>query len=493
MAVLDVLEILVEADASGLETQLKRAGTNIQSFVSSMNKQEVDWTQILSRTISPAIIAGVAASFASMITQMMSFQSTTASVGASSTDSFASVNTGVGGSAEAMAELGNHVRQTASDMKVAEGIIDRAFGGTETADMLNVIAMAAGQLATEGIGSVTTNAQLLSNTLSVWGVKTGPEAQAALDGLNTAAKNGKIGILDLATIMENEGPKMAGSVNFSDAVISLNTWTTVAGQTVETAKNSFDAIGTAIQDQVIGKVNIMNKTVGNMGTIVKNSGMEGAFGDLAKYINANPTAAVNGLGSQMGLTEISMNADMKSVISGGIMPFITKVDEAKTHIETLTDSYHKFLDTAPWANFFNIMQNLALQMAQVVGGAFENMGKSIAIAVGAAPGLISALQDVSKSQDVAKGLNDQLKTSIGSKLTSSGLGFTSAQTSAIEKKAEQSDILPQLLHALTSGATSKDTSSSFFNTFQITAPAGAEKMTADSITQSLYKQFQGTK
>src|SRR5579872_6427597 len=185
---LDVLEILIEADARGLETQLKRAGDKIVDFVEKMNSQTVNWESIIAGSLNTAIISGIAATFALAIEQTVAFQNSVMNmnnVATPATQSFADSLNQIGGQAYQLAQSsGQGIGDAASAFEAfSKAGLDSA-AATYAVNEASGIAYATNQ-------SFSTVVSELVGLFQNWGVTTTPQVTSALTGLANAAQNGK--------------------------------------------------------------------------------------------------------------------------------------------------------------------------------------------------------------------------------------------------------------------------------------------------------------
>lgn len=176
------LQILIEADSTGLTTQLMTAQRSITQFVSQMNAQEVDWTSILSKTISPAIITGIASLFADALIQSVQFQQSQADLGAQ-----------LGLTGDALANTGTAAQSIAVSTGASVSSIQGALQsllpvmGGSLPDAQQAATDAA-ELSQMGFGSLSDIVSGLTSVMQVFGVTTGAGAEQILTALMNSAQ-----------------------------------------------------------------------------------------------------------------------------------------------------------------------------------------------------------------------------------------------------------------------------------------------------------------
>lgn len=366
MAVLETLEILIEADRSGLDSQLKRASSSITSFVQQMNRQEVSWTQILSKSITPALIGSIASTFAIAVTQALSFQQQLAAANAQGTQSFADQSESMKGS---FYNLGNAVGQTAGDMASSMAMATRAFGDTN--GIAEVVAKSAGMLATMGFGSVTDETQLLIDVLRQWNVDSAPKAEQAIDGLFQASKNGVIGFNDLTKTVTEGGSALRNDTSISDTAAAIQSVASAAGMTADDAKTAFKAIADAVQDPLKPSSVLLN-SFRDMKTAIDKDGINAAFLAISDFIDQHPRASAQLLGQQMGLTANAVS-DFRDVGVQKLKEFMDEEDQAIAKTKTLAESFNQFKTENPFAGLMAKIENFFGEMFQKLGEFFGKL------------------------------------------------------------------------------------------------------------------------
>lgn len=267
----NTLKILIEADAAGLNSQLKRAGQSITSFVGQMNKQDINWEKILSGSISPAIIAGIASTFALAITEAVGFQNSMVQAANNSSTEFQS---NMGQAGKAALDLQSTTGQSASDIATGLGIATKALGNYASGQAL-VTEASKFSLAT-GIDLLSL-VNMLTPAMQQWGITDASEITKTIQGLFGVADQGKVSVRDLIDTMSNTGGVLRGKTDILSSAAALEAFSNQAGMTEKSAVTAFTEIAnrtqnvaTAAQNTVLGmgSWNEQNK-------ILKDSGMGG--------------------------------------------------------------------------------------------------------------------------------------------------------------------------------------------------------------------------
>ncbi len=296
MSVLDTLEVLIEADASGLESQLKAASNNIQSFVNKMNGENVDWKKILSSTIDTSLISGIAATFATAIASAVSFQNAISTAGANSQQAF---NDTSGQMTTAALAISNGTGQSAADTAAALGSLTQLFGSdTPTAIAATTEASKLATITGIALGDVV---KMLIPIFDNWGIDTVPGVTKAVDDLYTASKNGKIPLSELAATLSGAGTDLRGHTSFQDAATGIEAISMQAGITKNDVTTAFNAISTGATD-TLSNINILSGGVGSIAKALDAKGIIGAFELISKGIQ-NTSIPLGEYAKQIGLSQ----------------------------------------------------------------------------------------------------------------------------------------------------------------------------------------------
>lgn len=495
--VIDTLEVLIAADASGLESQLKRAGKTVTSFVQEMNQGTINWKSIFSKTLSSAVISGIAATVALAITKALSIEGAMKDATAAGTNEFqkmgdkmGSVALGISGkttpSFEEIAKASAYVSKNFKDVALQTTVLD-----------------AASKLATAGWGDVNTIAMQLADTLTNWGIDSAPKASEAIDALVYATRNGKFSFSEITAELTKTGIALRDSTNISEASIALARFSTVSGQTKETAVNAFEAIADAV---LIPENNLkaIHSGFGNIKQAVEDKGITGALKLLDDHIKT------------ADLTTIALAGNI------GILPKTVKafVDTSSKDIDAFTAQVKK--DGADIKDALNKTFEESLSTTDKLSIAWkkftEALGKAI-VSSGLLEGLQKVLDFITKIIEGWTKYNEFLKSispqnivgTIADKTKDWMMEKIFGKSMSAEDYLAKKDIAPLLpklnetqftnfLDKARSGGLTNESisagiqgrpSAEFSNVFNITAPSGTEQMISENIVKKLYNQFQG--
>ena len=324
---MDVIKILIEADSTGLETQLKRATDTVVNTVNKMNSKQVNWETIMAKTISPTLIAGVASVFAHSIAQFMSFQNAAVNlnnIGGKATNSFANSLGQVSGKAYSLAMgAGQSIRSTA----VAWELFHKAgLSGAAASDAVT----RASQISYATGKDYLSVVQELVRLFNQWGLTSTPQVEHALVGLTNAAKNGRFTFSELVQAISKEGPILRAKTNINDVAISLATLSTKSGLAKSTIINTFTAISNAT-----GKVGItMNAVFGGAAKAISDgpNGLITSFKDIEKSAQKMSPLVATIFGQQVGI----MKNDIISFKASSVDAFTKAGDAAQALHKKMT-------------------------------------------------------------------------------------------------------------------------------------------------------------
>ncbi len=357
-AVLDTLQILIEADQSGLETQLKRAGSRIYSFVNQMNSQEVNWTSILSKTISPAIITGVASMFALAIEQSLVFQKQTKEMGV-----------GVGMSSSGIKQFGNSVLNIASATGAGIGGTAAAFASLFNLFDRNQITTAETtkllvELSQSGFGSLNS---IVSTTVPLFqelGDTTFPKAEATLTALMNASQRSGVDIATISSGFENLIPILKYAGISTD---KINTGIEEFG--VDSGKlglSQTNALFKVLAD-VISQNNLpLDNLVGGQKKfldVIKNQGMNAAILLIAKSLKGTAIESLPALANAFQLTIPQVKS-----FEQYLKQYPDIGPEAKKVVSNQDTIAQAFKDSASNIRFFQIaIETMYADLIKIVG------------------------------------------------------------------------------------------------------------------------------
>lgn len=316
---IDTLQILIEADATGLTSQLQKAGTQIESFISSMNDQEISWTQVLSKNLTPALMASIASTFAIAITQALQFQNAVTNASQAAGSTFGSTSAAMSDAAAAFSEK---TGASATDTADAMGIIGQTFKDTATAqDVLNTVTEEAQIKGT----SVAQMATILVPLFKEWGVS-GADTANAMAVLNSSVAAGAIPFDTLVQTLTDVGPSLKSVTDIQHAASEAELASVAPGMDAATAMN---ALKVAAQD-VQNPLSTAGVLLGNLGDTIRSKGLGAAFGEIATKIQAAGSAA------QVLYQQTGLVADSISHLQTSGVPALDAVDGAAAKLITTT-------------------------------------------------------------------------------------------------------------------------------------------------------------
>ncbi len=331
MSSLADLVINIEADSSGLETQLKKGMDTIMSFVDKANSQSLDWQSILAGSLDTAIIAGIASTFALAIEQTVNFQSAALNLNNIATPATASL-------ANSINQIGGQAYQLAQSSGQSLGDATAAFEAFSKAGLDSAAATTAvneaSQIAYATGESYTNVVSELVTLFQNWGVTTTPQVTEALTGLANAAQNGKFTFDELISAMTPQGAILATKTNISDVSLQLAELSTKSGLTKDSILSSFNTITTAASQ---GLANPINNLVGNMSTTLTGpDGLIGAFQKVGAFINQGGPAMAGIWGNALGLMS-GDTASFENTSTASFQATATATDILRTHLKSLSD------------------------------------------------------------------------------------------------------------------------------------------------------------
>jgi S-methylmethionine-dependent homocysteine/selenocysteine methylase len=278
---LETLEILIEADRSGLTSQLKRAGSDIQNFIQQMNRQEVNWTSILSKSVTPAMIAAIASTFAIAVTQALQFQSAMQQASLGAATSLTNNSAQMSGAVYAMS---NKTGQSATDIAGALGTVEQVFKDTATAQaMLNVVSQEA-FIRHQNVADV---AKELVPLFEQWGITSAPAASDAMAILNDSVKAGSISFSDLVTGLTDSGAALRKYTDLGKAAASFEVFSTTPGQDSSSALQAM-AGDAKLLEEPLSQASLL---MGNVVRDLKSGDLSQGFIDMINHVKDAGVAA----------------------------------------------------------------------------------------------------------------------------------------------------------------------------------------------------------
>lgn len=361
MQAIDTLQVLIEADATGLTSQLQKAGAQIESFVSSMNDQQISWTQVLSRDLTPALMASIASTFAIAITQALQFQNAVTNASQSAGTAFGSNSAAM---SDAAASFSEKTGASATDTADAMGIIGQTF--KDTADAQAVLNTVTEEAQIKGT-SVASMATLLVPLFKEWGLS-GADTANAMAVLNTSVAAGAIPFDTLISSLTDVGPSLKNVTDIQHAASEAELASVSPGMDAATSLNALKVAAQAVQNP-LSNAGVLFSGLGNT---IKTEGLGAAFGDMATKIQ-NAGSAAQVLYQQTGLA-----ADSISHLQTSGVPALDAVDAAAAKL---------ILDTKPLPD----QLDASLTVTKKLGQAWNEFVTTLMTTV--APPIIKLLTD----------------------------------------------------------------------------------------------------
>lgn len=335
---IDTLQILIEADATGLTSQLQKAGTQIESFVSSMNDEEINWTQVLSKNLTPALLASIASTFAIAITQALQFQNAVTNASQSAGTAFGNSQSQMSDSALAFSE---QTGASATDTADAMGIIGQTF--KDTADAQAVLNTVTEEAQIKGT-SVAQMATILVPLFKEWGLS-GADTAQAMAVLNTSVAAGSIPFDTLVSSLTDVGPSLKGVTDIQHAASEAELASVQPGMDAATTLNTLKVAAQNVQNPL----STAGVLFGNLGKVIKTEGLGAAFADMAQKIQS-AGAAAQVLYSQTGLA-----ADSISHLQTTSVPALAAVDAESLKLIASSKDLN-----AQWSDSLTITKKLTI-------------------------------------------------------------------------------------------------------------------------------------
>lgn len=522
--VIDTLQIFVEADARGIETTLKKVLATATGTVNQINKQEVDWTSIFTRSVTPAIISGVASMFAFAIAQSVQFQQAMLTTGTAAGESASQIQQ----TGDAALNLSKTVPASAADIAAAMAQVSAIFGVNTQATKDIVDAMT--KLSTAGFGNLNDIVSASMDIFRQWGVTTSDDAVSVLTSLMHGAEGARESIPQLAAQFGQVSPPLIQAgvqltefngilSSFSSEIKNIGAASTLAmfQSIADGASNAaspvaifgggVEAIRKSLKDNggldVIKKLSDVFSTQfgNNVGLIAKNFGMsatevEGLINSGRQFPTISKDASEiaknaqtigqafdqsNGVLNKLSILWNHFKADATNVGSlwlplgsGFVGVLDTMIGSADKFFKNLTDGIANVINDIGSAKIGNAFTD----SLKTAGGALKDV-------------FITAPTNFADSIFGSLGIPTSSDINLNRALGSSGVGFTSDILSRIDKTAEQSGVMDALLSALQSN-NYKGGNATLNNVFHLNVPSGSSGLTAKMIAQQLYNQFQGT-
>lgn len=489
MAVIDDLQILLTADATGFENVLKRATQSVIGTVNNINGEEVDWTAIFTGGISSAVLAAVAGTFASAIAQAVAFNNAAANINNVATPAVESFNSSLTNTSGQIYSLAESAGLTLGDTATAFNAFSKA--GLDSAAATAAVSDAAG-IARDTGESLSTVVGELVNLFQQWGVTNTDQVTASLTGLVNASQNGKFSFDELASAIADQGPLLKGKTNISDVAINLAALSTQSGLTKSDILTTFSAISEGAASQL----SPMSLLIGNVSGAISSgpNGLITAFTMIENKVQQWGPSVSQILTANMGISA-GVITDFGITSVTAFNNAAAAADNLEKHLvplqKDLSDNEPAMSKLgADWNKFKDILASL------VIPPTIQMLTDFVSILTGNhAQNALSSLGDSLRTFGNAVANNPE--NQLGGQLTASqknlqsGEYYSQSGSLAIEDRAQAANLTSALIDALQNGL--KTSNSSFNNikqTFNLNVPAG-QNLSSKDLAQQLYNQFNG--
>lgn len=372
MAVIDTLKILVEADASGLETQLKKGMQTISSFVSQADSQQLNWQKILAGSLDTAIISGIAASFAVAIEQAVSFQSSLLNLNNSASGTSGAIDAATGSISDGLVNAANQAGASLGDTASAYEALYKQIGDSGGAEKLT------GQIGALALELGTNLGSLMPQIIELfnqWGVNSLPQAEAAITGLFESAGKGKFTLNELLSTISQQGPILQAKTNISDLALQMQALSNVSGLSKTVILDTLNSIAQGVSNPS-SNIDVLNGGIGEMGKLLSGpDGVVKAFETLSTNVKAfGPIVS-----QQMGLSQNAV-AQFGKVSGSSLKDAKTATDNMRGSLVDL-DAFIKSHESTTtkfqqdWATITNILgQHVGVPILETIIKEFDIIG-----------------------------------------------------------------------------------------------------------------------
>lgn len=482
--VLDTLQILIEADSSGLQSQLKMAGGKITNFIKEASSKPIDWNKVFSTSALSFAASGVGVLFSTMVARSIAFQSALMSAGAQSQ----TFNNSMGALGDSALSASNQTGISATDIASA---LEIAVQTLQNMSVAQVATNDAAQLASHGVGNLTDNVVMFSNILKTLGVTSAEDAATKLNQLYTAAKNSGLSFSDFASIIEQSIPGLKDKVDFSTAVSSLAAFSAQSGITADVARSMFEKIATAMSDPMSEFRLMATATIPGFAKALNDKSILGAITSIESAMKGNTTTA-SVMAQTIGLSTKEFQ-EMGKVGNKSISDVIKLYEQLDPKIKSTTGDLKGQIDS----------NTSAVNILKQAWATFENTltsGAGGEILKELAQGVLAAAQGFQS----LVGSVGTLGYKTGEAYYSLPKGAQSAIGGVFKNVFENSPfaMMPNIFSLFTSlvnGSGQLNTTPSSGKTtnissvINVSAPQGGEQLVAQNIASELYKQSQGIK
>jgi hypothetical protein len=344
------LNILIEADAAGLTSQLKKAGTSINTFINQMNSQSVDWQSILTGAISPAIIAGIASTFAESLTGILSFSNELGQVAAANGVTFS----------QAYEDMADSILKLQANSGASTSTLTQSFTAANkplqnTADALQVTGDVAAY-ANEALGGSSDATIALSGSMgqlfNIFGVTGSKNIDDGMATITQAAAASRMSLSDFINMLISIGPQFNSvGVPLDSLALQFATISSQAGNTASATEEVFQKMATAITSPT-DMLNLLATTNGSVTNDIQSSsqGVMTAYDDVSNHVNSLGRIVAS---TQLGFSSATLgtidtahiklsalDAD-ELLLQKDIIPWQTYLDGLSTPMSTLRTDWGK--------------------------------------------------------------------------------------------------------------------------------------------------------
>ena len=395
---MDQIEILFTADRTALEAEFKTIINQLTTVINVANSQSIDWSRIMTKTLTPALVAGIASTFALAISQALQFQSAVQAASLNTTTAFGNTTNQM---ADGAYQISEATGQSANDVESAIGQVSMVY--KNYGDALTVTNDLAQFATVEHLSMADAITQVLP-LLQAWNVSAG-NAGNIMATLGQSTSFGKLSIAQLVDMLTGAGPALSNLTTLPDAISQLQEASTVPGFSPSDIQNLFSVI-------VKGAQNVkspVNAVFGDMGTALKTGGFGKAIDDITNKIKAwGPTAQT--VATQFGVSANTITDSLK----GPQNAFVDIDNKANLFLKNVQ----------PLADWFAANQTLLDKFKE----AWTTLVADLEVAV--VPKFIQALLDTLNGADVLTKIFNEGSNGPTSTAVTAGLGQDIMQQAA---------------------------------------------------------------
>ena len=389
----ETIEIFIEANYQKLQIQLQQVEGFCVKMVQNLNSKRVNWETILAQTISPAIISGIASSFALAITEAVSFQNQMMG----STDTINSTTT------QNMGQVSEAIKKMASDSSLNTNEAQKAFEAfnsiladpTAATSAVKQLDLLASGLNIDLLSAL----KMVTPIMEQWGIRTLPGLVDMMTNLRNANGKGLFSIEELSTSLAENGEVMKRSgIKIGEYVQTMQSLTREGQLSREQVNLMFAAIKEGVSNP-LGDFNIMNhKVIDSLGenglikTIAAVSTHVQSLGDnwtLTSKLTGTNTETARAFGDfapasvKKVTTAVDTHTDsMKSLTFFSNTQTTQATKLAKAWNDVANSLYPLGDALIPILTAMTELLKLTPKVGQVFGDAFAHLGQNIGSAVG---------------------------------------------------------------------------------------------------------------